>query len=261
MVNDKKAMPEEDELVLCKVTNIQYNSVFVRLQEYDNSGMIHISEISPGRIRNIRDYVKEGKIIVCKVLRINRERNQIDLSLRRVTEAQRRLKANSIKQEQICKKIIEHTAKNLNIPKEKLQEELEKKILKKYDSLYHCFEDVSFGSLSLKKEGLPEKLVAELEPMIKQRIKIPEVKIEGNLSLASHQSDGVEIVKKALMSIESVKKENIALIYTGNGTYKLTIKADNYKTAEDYLKKAIDTATSVMESNNSQISFQRNAKN
>jgi len=45
----------------------------VNLEEYESkSGMIHISEVSAGRIKNIREFVAEGKFIVCKVLSINR---------------------------------------------------------------------------------------------------------------------------------------------------------------------------------------------
>ena len=58
MLYQKKGLPEESELVICTVTKIQYHSVFVKLDEFNHSGMIHISEISPGRIRNIGDYVK-----------------------------------------------------------------------------------------------------------------------------------------------------------------------------------------------------------
>ena len=87
----KKGFPEEDDIVLCTVKKILYHSVFVTLDEYDNlEGMIHISEIAPGRIRNIRDYVREGKKLVCKVLRVRKEKGHFDLSLRRVNEGQRR---------------------------------------------------------------------------------------------------------------------------------------------------------------------------
>ncbi|TAL53018.1 MAG: S1 RNA-binding domain-containing protein, partial [Nanoarchaeota archaeon] len=92
MLLQKKGFPPESELVLCTVTNVQGHSVFVKIEDYGISGMIHISEVAPGRIRNIRDYVKEGKLIVCKVLRVNKERGHVDLSLRRVTESQKRAK-------------------------------------------------------------------------------------------------------------------------------------------------------------------------
>jgi translation initiation factor 2 subunit 1 len=79
MLYKKTGLPEESELVLCTVTKVLPNSVFVTLDEYGIDGLIHISEVSPGRIRNIRDFVKEGKKVVCKILRINVERGQVDV--------------------------------------------------------------------------------------------------------------------------------------------------------------------------------------
>ena len=81
MLLRKQGFPEESEIVLCTVTSVRYNSVFVSLNEYNHSGMIHISEVSPGRIRNIRDYVKEDKVVICKVLRINKDRGYIDYGI------------------------------------------------------------------------------------------------------------------------------------------------------------------------------------
>ena len=92
MLLKKEGFPEEDELVICTVTSVHHSSVFTNLDEYGRTGLIHISEISPGRIRNIRDYVVEGKKVVCKVLRVDKEKGHIDLSLRRVKEMQKKNK-------------------------------------------------------------------------------------------------------------------------------------------------------------------------
>ena len=116
MLRKKQSFPEEGELVMCSVTKVLPNSVFARLDEYDNkSGMIHISEVSPGRIRNIRDFVAEGKVIVCKVLRVDIDKGYIDLSLRRVNDNQRKNKVNAVKLEQKSEKIIEFCSKWLLI--------------------------------------------------------------------------------------------------------------------------------------------------
>jgi translation initiation factor 2 subunit 1 len=69
MLYHKTGIPEDSELVLCTVNKVLPNSVFVTLDEYGIDGLIHISEVSPGRIRNIRDFVKEGKKVVCKILK------------------------------------------------------------------------------------------------------------------------------------------------------------------------------------------------
>ena len=57
MLYKRDGFPEEDEVVLCNVTQIFHNSVFVDILDYRLQGMVHISEIAPGRIRNMRDYV------------------------------------------------------------------------------------------------------------------------------------------------------------------------------------------------------------
>ena len=124
MLFKKQGFPEESDLVLCTVTSVQYHSVFVDIDEYGKSWMIHISEVSPGRIRNIRDFVKEGKKIVCKVLRINEEKGYIDLSLRRVNESEKRRKIDDIKKEQNAEKIIEIAAKKIGIKTEQLYKEI-----------------------------------------------------------------------------------------------------------------------------------------
>ena len=90
---------EEGQIVLCEVQKILGTTVFCKI-EGDGEGTLTTSEISPGRIRNIRKYVTPGKKIVCNVLRINMERGHIDLSLRRVNDSQRRRKMDEIKQEQ-----------------------------------------------------------------------------------------------------------------------------------------------------------------
>ena len=54
MLYRRENYPAEDELVLCTVTKVLNHAVFVNLDEYDKGGLIHISEVAPGRIRNIR---------------------------------------------------------------------------------------------------------------------------------------------------------------------------------------------------------------
>src|SRR3990172_126972 len=104
MLLKREGWPEEGEIVICTVTRILPNSVFANIDEYRRSGMIHISEVAPGRIRNIRDYVSEGRVVVCQILQVNREKGHIDLSLRRVSEIAKRKKLEEVKLEQKAEK-------------------------------------------------------------------------------------------------------------------------------------------------------------
>lgn len=254
MLFHKGGLPEDGELVWCTVTSVQYHSVFVRMDEYDKTGMIHISEVSPGRIRNIRDFVKEGKKIVCKVLRVNTEKEQVDLSLRRVSESQKREKINWIKQEQKAEKIIEQFAKKKNQDFKGVYYDMFSKISKKYDSLSSCFSEVAAGNAALEKLGLGPELAKELTGVLEQRIKPEEVSIRGIMQMMSYDSNGVEIVKQALKKASA--EEGVKIKYYGAGKYEISITANDYKKAEGILKRSTERAMEFF-SKHGKIEFKR----
>lgn len=250
----KQGLPEESELVMCTVTNIYHNSVFVNIHEYSMSGLIHISEIAPGRIRNIHDFVRPGKVIVCKVLRVDKEKGQVDLSLRRVTESQRRGKTDEIKQEQKAEKILEFVAKDLNMKLEELYKAVSEKVLGKYPKLFICFEEIIKKEDLLKNLGLPEKIANELTAAIKLRIKPIEVQVKGNLMLKSFEPNGIEIIKNSLSGLSN---KDIKITYYGAAKYGVIVTGADYKTVEKILKGATDKAIEHMHKHNSEASFER----
>ena len=77
----------EGDIILCTVEKIEGISVFVTIDK-GGTGSIVTSEIAPGRIRNLRDYVVPNKKIVCKVLKVD-PNGHVHLSLRRVTAKER----------------------------------------------------------------------------------------------------------------------------------------------------------------------------
>ena len=257
LLHKKQGFPEEYDLVVCTVAKVLHNSVFVNLDEYDKQGMIHISEISPGRIRNIRDYVKEGKVIVCKVLGINKEKGHIDLSLRRVSDVQRREKINQMKQEQLAEKIVEFTAKQLGRDFKKFYEELTSKVFKKHEYLFPFFEEIVLGEAKLEDFNINKKEAEVLEQLIKQRIKPKEVKIKGVVRLKTYDSEGIEIIKKALKVAEQF---NSTITYLGSGKYHLIVKASDYKTAETLLKEILTKIEKIMGRVEGEFKFEREEK-
>lgn len=251
MLLQKQGFPQEDELVLCTVTAVQYHSVFCKLDEYGKTGMIHISEVAPGRIRNTRDYVKEGKKIVCKVLRINKEKEQIDLSLRRVNETQKRQKLNQIKQEQLAEKIVEQAAKKHNKAVMDVFNALSKALLPKYGGLFPAFEEAAQGNIDFSN-FVDKKVAAELAETIKQRIKPKEVTIKGDLVLSTYAPNGVELIKKVLK-----KGNKTSIRYKGAGAYHVEVVANDYKTAEKTLKTALEAMLAEAKTNKVVAEFKR----
>ena len=103
---------EVGDIVLCTVDRIVGTIVFVKIKG-EGEGSIIISEIAPGRIRNLREYVVPKKKIVCKILRIS-DNGNINLSLRRVTQKEKKEILEEDKQEKsyisILKRVLDEKA-------------------------------------------------------------------------------------------------------------------------------------------------------
>ncbi len=258
MLLKKKGFPDEGDLVLSTVTKIYFNSVFVKIDAFENkSGMIHISEVSPGRIRNLNDYVSVGKKVVCKVLKIDKQKGHIDLSLRRVNEMQRKNKLEEIKQEQKAEKIIEFLAKELKIDVKVLYEKIITAISKKYDLLYPFFLDIVIGKGKIEKFDLEPKIAQALEKIVLERIKPPIVEVKGEFIIKSYAPEGVEDIRTALDKGWKKDKQAIILKYFGGGRYSISIKSEDYKQAEKLLKTVVETITKHVEKAKADIEFKR----
>src|SRR4030042_1348754 len=122
---------EEGDIVLCTVDRIAGTVVFVKIEGEEKEGSIILSEIAPGRIRNLREYVIPKKKIVCKVLKISG--GTISLSLRRVTMKERKEVMDEYKQEKSYMSILK------SVLKEKSNEVIEQ--ITKEGKLYDFFEE------------------------------------------------------------------------------------------------------------------------
>ncbi len=258
----REGFPEEGEIVVCIVKQIQKTTVFVILEDFENKeGIIHISEISPGRIRTIRDYVKEGKKVICKVLRKNERYGNLDLSLRRVTTGQKLNKLREIKLEDKCQKIIESVAKQLKLDPEKIYSDINSKIPKDYESIGQVFQDIADeNNQILNNFKLDSKLTALLENTIKIRLKPKELKNIRNISLSCPTSEGIESIKKSLKkAIDLAKKKEykLRIDYISAPNYGLTITASEPRELEIQTEEILETIKQEIEKEKGSFEIQK----
>jgi len=72
-----------NDIIEVVVTGIQKYGAFVLIDnKYD--GLIHISEISSGYVRNINDYIKIKDKIYAQVVDIDKENNKYKLSIKNI---------------------------------------------------------------------------------------------------------------------------------------------------------------------------------
>ncbi len=261
MFYKKKGIPEENELVICTVKKILPHSIFVNLDEYENlEAMVHISEISPGRIRNLRDFVRENKVIVCKVLRIHQGNKHIDLSLRRVSIQQKKKKEEEYKQEERSEKVIELFAKNEKISIGEFYDKIGYKIIEDYGSLTTFFNEVITNEEISQVEYLKNKDGKSLINLIKEIIKPLEVELRAILTIQSKETNGIEIIKTTCKKTEEYAKKhsyNIKLNYISAPRYGLTVTANNFKDAEKILQQISGYTIEIAKSFKSEASWQK----
>jgi len=232
--------PSEDELVVATITRVQNYGAFASLDEYQGcKGMIHISEISSRWIRNINDYVKEGQRTVLKVLKVDRERGHIDLSLKSVKPAQRKETLEKYKREQRARKLIEISGERLK--EKEMANAIADSIYEKYDSLYQVLENsLTSGEDALKDAKISDIWKKMLVKVANENLEIPRVTIKANLELSSKASGGIEVIKGALtkaLKAHKVKDIELSIKYLGAPKYRIQITALNYKVAEQALDR------------------------
>ena len=77
------------DIVECVVTGVQSYGAFVLIDNSIN-GLIHISEISKGYVRNIEDFVKVGETVYVKILELDEEELRAKVSLKEIREVNKR---------------------------------------------------------------------------------------------------------------------------------------------------------------------------
>jgi len=232
MEKEYKEYPEEGELVLCTVEKILRTAAFVKLDDYNKTGVLVTSEISPGRIYNIRDFVTPNKKIVCKVLRVDEVKGHIDLSLRRVSLKERTEMLSKYKKEKDALAIFSMAIKD----KEKLKDVLEK--IKKEQGLFEFLQAVKERAELLTQFGFSSEEKESILKLIKERIKAKIVKAKAKISVSANIEDsrGVETIKKAL----DIEDKRVKVTYLGAPFYLVSAEAENHKEANKLLSDVIE---------------------
>ena len=219
---------EVGDLILCTVDRIVGTIVFVKIPTDNNEieGSIVMSEIAPGRIRNLRDYVVPKKKIVCKVLRISTQGN-VELSLRRVSQKEKKEVIEQDKQEKSYISILKSVLGN------KTEEAIAE--ISKSGRLYSFLEDAKKNPEAIEKLIGKENSKKILDILNTQKKKKATVKKE--IHLTTIKSNGVSLIKKILEIFKGINTK-----YISAGRYSLELESEDIKNADKKLNEMINLA-------------------
>ncbi len=244
--------PEVGDLVVASVQRVVDYGAYVKLDEYENvEGLIHISEIASTYVKNIRYHVREGQKLVLKVLRVNTQRGQVDLSLRRVTGREKSEKMLEWKKVKKAESIIKGAAERLKVSDEEVSK-IRAVIYDKFDNPYDSFEEsLDEGEEVFTKLGLSEDWSKALTEVARSKIRLEKAKVTGTIELACNKAAGVEAVRQALRNAKKAKKSRGTTIrvYTiGAPRYRIEVRSKEITDAQATLNLALDEALIAIKS-------------
>ncbi|MCK5024538.1 MAG: translation initiation factor IF-2 subunit alpha, partial [Thermoplasmata archaeon] len=250
--------PEEGDLVVCTVKSVRNFGAFVELEEYpDKEGFIHVAEIATGWVKRMSDYVRDGQRIVCKVMKVEVAKGHIDLSLKKVNAHQKREKIQDWKNEQKAVKLIEIVSENLDMTVEEFRKKHSPKIIEEFGGHYIAFEEAAAeGQLPKKFKG---NWCDVFVKVAQENVTIPMARIDGIIEITCPGSEGIEQIKKALMAAEKLSDGDakITVQYLGAPKYRIIVQEDEFKAAEELIRKAAGKAISEIEKVGGKGAFER----
>ncbi len=214
-------MLEPGDIVLCTVERIERTIIFVKI-DGEGDGSIIVSEIAPGRIRNLRDYVVPKKRIVCKVLRVSR--GNYELSLRRVTPKEKKELMEQQKQEKGYASVIK------SVLKEKFESVI--KEITKEEKLFDFIEESKNNPKELEKFIGKEDAKKILEILLSQKQK--KATLKKKINIKSYESKGIEIIKEIFKSVKDANTK-----YISAGVYSIEAEAENIKKADQKIQEIL----------------------
>lgn len=212
----------EGDLLLGTVENVTNTITSVRLDD-GKEGTIVSSEIAPGRIKLMRQYVVPNKKIVCKVLSVNG--NHIHLSLRRVNSKEKKEVLEKHKQLQAIKVAFNQI---LGVDS---KEEI--KILEKFDSLTDFINSVKENE-KLLVEYIPSGNIEAIRKVIEKKRKKQE--LNHRIQIKCLEDDGVNRIKE----IFKTDDPDLNITYISAGNFKLKLTVDDFKQGKKKMTEILE---------------------
>lgn len=73
---------KKNDIIKVTIIGVQKYGAFVTTIDGNYNGLIHISEISYGFVKNVNDYLKIGDIIYAEVVDVDKDNNHLKLSIK-----------------------------------------------------------------------------------------------------------------------------------------------------------------------------------
>ncbi|MCC6043669.1 MAG: translation initiation factor IF-2 subunit alpha [Desulfurococcales archaeon] len=259
----RKSLPDVGELVVGTVRTVMDMGAYLELDEYGGlQAFLPWSEATSRSVRSIEDVVREGQRVVVKVIRVDRVKKHVDVSLKRVMEGERRRKMAFYKRYVKAASLITLLAEKLGRSVDEAYRDVLWKLEDAYgDPMVGLERAVLEGEQALRSSGIPEYWVEPLLDIARTHVEVKVVRVSGILTVRSTASDGLYRVRSFLLKVrelfEGEPKIKARLYTVGAPRYRVDVEGHDFKTLESTLKRVLEEAAREAEKLGLEFNFER----
>ena len=246
-----KDRPDEGDLVVVTISDVEENSAYADLDEYENvNGLIHISEASRSWVEDLTREIDEGEKTVAQVIDVDED--TITLSLKRVNENNKREAMSRWNKEQKAEKFVEDLQEDLDMDEDELYEEVVFPMQRELGSAFHGFE-ISTAQEDRLKEFLDDEVVEEIQKVAKKNIDLKQEKFEGEIELEFMSENGIERIKECFEDLG----DGVEVKYVSAPDYSITSWGRTQELAKKRMDEAVDLIRDRADEKDGNFEFSR----
>ncbi|MGC8671861.1 MAG: S1 RNA-binding domain-containing protein [Candidatus Micrarchaeia archaeon] len=229
-----KQLPEIGETVLIRINKVMPFGAYCSLVEYNIDAYLPINEVNAGWIKNIHEFIKEGQSDVAKVIFVDKEKQAVDISLKRVSTKEKKDKLNEYSLEKRAEQLFNQAVSAAGVQDAELAQ-IKQKAATKF-STYSELLEAAYDNKPQVKEVLGVALSSALHEIAQKNIKPKVFKVSYKLELSGKNRVGnILKIKQALGEVEKI---GVNVIYEGAPHYLLRAEGGSYPEAEAKIKNA-----------------------
>ncbi|MCJ7479305.1 MAG: S1 RNA-binding domain-containing protein [Candidatus Nanohaloarchaeota archaeon QJJ-7] len=244
-------LPEEGEFVVIEIQEIHEHSASANLMGYDESGLLHISEVSRSWVRDISQHLDEGERTVAQVVEVEDD-DTVNLSLKRVNDNQKREAMDEWNKEKKADKFLNKVADRTGKDVEELYEEIAFPFQKEYGTTFEGFEYAAMEEVDFDSLGIDGGLAEAITEVANENISLKQVDMEGEMTIEVPGGKGVDAVKDALDVGEKAE-----ISYVSAPQYSITVWGRNAEDAKERMDKTLDSVRESIEESGGTFSFEK----
>lgn len=236
MISRDVRLPQLREIALGQITKVMQFGAYCRLAEYGSLEVfIPLREVSYGWIKNIREHLRVGQNVVCKIIYFDRERGTIDASIKQVTPKEEKDKINGYKLEKRLGTLFMQTAKQTKTEK---PDALSSMVLAKFGSFTEFTKNAISNTPEFEKLEMPKTLKDTLLESLNKAKSNRTYKVSYIMTLLNPDTrSGVTETRNLLKEMEG---KGVKITYISAPKYKITSEAKSYPEAESRVQNATD---------------------